>query len=86
MKRSNDPAAISAYLRLLEQTRGRRQIKTRNTMNHQLFFALPGETEAQARERLALERGDHRTDQERAEDRQAEVLRGLREKSNNPNL
>ena len=42
-------------------------------MRH-IFHALPGETEAQARERLTLQRGDFRTEEERRADRQAETL------------
>ena len=86
MRHKTDPAAIAAYLSLLEQTNGQRQIQTRKNMRTNIFTALPGETEAQARERLALERGDFRTDLERAEDRLAATLRDLRENSNNPNL
>ena len=55
-------------------------------MKHDIFTMLPGESEAEARERLGLLRGDQRTDTERAEDRQAEILRDLRQTSNNPNL
>lgn len=75
MKRKrSSPAAIAAYLNLL------------NANKMRIFQALPGETEAQARERLRLERGDLRTDQERAEERQAETLRNLRQQNDNPSL
>lgn len=85
MRRRTDPSAVAAYLNVLEQTHGKRQIKKR-TMAHNLFTALPGETEAEARKRLALERGDFLTPTEKAEERQQEVLRELRQNSNNPNL
>ena len=44
------------------------------TMPDNIFIRLPGETEAQARERLAIIRGDFRTEEERRADRQAEAL------------
>ena len=86
MKPKTDPRAIASYLSMLEATHGKRQIKHRDPMQNSLFFARPGETEAEARERLALLRGDHRTDSERADDRQADTLRELRQNNNNPNL
>lgn len=85
MRRKNDPRAIASYLSMLEATNGKKHIIHRH-MKHDIFTMLPGESEAEARERLGLLRGDQRTDTERAEDRQAEILRDLRQTSNNPNL
>lgn len=86
MRHKTDPRAIASYLAMLEATNGKRHIKHRNHMQNSLFFALPGETEAEARERLRLERRDFLTPREKAEERQQEVLRELRQNANNPNL
>ena len=86
MRRKTDPAAVSLFLQLLEATNGKRQIKTRNTMTRQVFTRMPWESEEDARRRLALERGDFRTDLERAEDRESDTLRELRKNNQNPNL
>ena len=77
-----DPAAVSAYLGMLEAARGKKQVRPMR----QVFTRLPFESEEDARLRLALERGDFRTDLERAEDGEADTLRQLRQANNNPNL
>jgi len=43
-----------------------------------IFIAFPGESEAQAHERLRLERRDFLTPEEREEERQAATLREIR--------
>lgn len=82
MRRKTDPAAVSAYLGLLEAARGKKQVRPMR----QVFTRLPFESEEDARLRLALERGDFRTPTERAEDGEADTLRHLRQDQNNPNL
>lgn len=84
MKRRNYPGDVQRYLALLDQTLGRRP-KPKNEMRP-IFISRPGETEEQARQRLAAERGDFLTPSDRAEDRNEQVLAELRKKSNNPKL
>lgn len=84
MKRRNDPGDVQKYLSLLDQTLGRRH-QPRKEMRP-IFFARPGETEEQARQRLAAERGDYLTPSDRAEDRNDQIIAELREKNCNPKL
>lgn len=84
MRRKNEPGDVALFLGLLDQTIGRRQQKRKNM--RPIYIRRPGETEDEARQRLAAERGDFLTPTERAEDRQDAVLKELRQESNNPNL